>query len=458
MNNLIESIDNFNAEEAIYWAHLIKQQKKSTSCPLTSIFKGFRLTNQELSAILTELIWETLKNEDFPIVIINYKAELTEGLKVNDENVNKLCLRIIFDLGIGKGHEIDEEMLKNVLNLMNSNNYSVSSYLAHLIIKFNDYSNYSKYLLEMYYNTKSDDSIIKFRYLELFQKLNISNPQLFNTFFEEIKGILLKPENDLLFTANVLQIIQDCIDRKEQFELFLNEGIIDDIIRLITNNNSDVLVSKSLDIIANCAINQCFDSEFINSKGLNRIIYNIEPATESSVFCSCSIASLCPNDNETISNLFHTSFMNGNSEIQLAALHGLGIYFKSTSSLNHLALLTNLNSYGWFNSWLPERLSSTFDEQKSASYYALKSIITSSPDSFKFILSNSNLFANLLDRSLDSSLLGLKWKYGIIEDIKVNSDLFGCLNDPLKEMVVNYLRNGVTFIPKASQVAYEGYN
>ena len=212
----------------------------------------------------------------------------------------------------------------------------------------------------------------------------------------------MKPENDLLFNANVLQIIQDCIDRKEQFELFLQESIIDDIIRLITNNNSDILVSKSLDIIANCAINQCFDSEFINLKGLNRIIYNIEPATESSVFCSCSIASLCPNDNETISNLFHTSFMNGNSEIQLATLHGLGIYFKSTSSLNHLALLTNLNSYGWFNSWLPERLSSTFDEQKSASYYALKSIITSSPDSFKFILNNSNLFANLLDRSLDS--------------------------------------------------------
>ena len=463
VNNLIDSIDNFNVEEAIYWAHLIKQKIRSSesfsSCPLSSIFKGFQLGNHELSSILADLIWETLKDEDFPIIIQNYKSEIIEGLSLNDETINKLCIRIIFDLGIGKGHEIVGEMLKDTLKLLNSSKYSVSSYLIDQLIKYNQ-SSYCEFLLELYSKLPSDDSIMKFRYLELFQKLNMRNAQLYDTFFTEIKSILVKPEDDLLFTANVLQIIQDCIDRREQFEIFNSEGIIDDIIRIITNNsNNDILISKSLDIIANCAINGCFDSEFIYSKGLNRIIYDIEPVNASSVFCSCSIASLCPNDIEMISNLFHNFFINGTSSIQLAALHGLGIYFKSNSTIiNHVSLLSNLSSYGWFKSWLPERLNSSFDEQKTASYFALKSIISSSSDSFKFILNNTNLFANLLERSLDSSLLGLKWKYGIIEDIRIDQNLFDCLNVPLKEMVVNYLRNGVTFIPKTSQVAYEGQN
>ena len=269
----------------------------------------------------------------------------------------------------------------------------------------------------------------------------------------------MKPDDDLLLTANVLQTIQDCIDRREQFELFNSEGIIDLIIRIIAcNEYSDIIISKSLDVLANCAINQCFDTEFIHPKGLNRLVYNMEPATSSSVFCSCSIASLCPNDYEIISNLLRGFFSNGTSSIQLAALHGLAIYFES-NLLNvdiKVSMLSNLHSYGFINSWLPERLNSSFDEQKNSSYFALKSIISSSQESFKFILNNSNLFANLLERSQDQSLLGLKWKYGIIEDIRINPELFDCLNEPLKEKVIKYLRNGVTFIPKTLQVAYEG--
>lgn len=458
VNSLIEAIDNFNSEEAVYWSHLIKQKGTATahsqnifSFPLiTSIFKGFQLGNQELSSILSQLIWESLKEEDFPIIIQNYKNELMEGLKqVADEDVSKLCLRIIFDLGIGKGHQIDDEVLKVSLKLMNDGKYSVSSFLTEQLIKHSkDLSERARsLLLEMYSASDSNDSVVKFRYLELFQKTKSE------IFYMEIKTILSKPEDDLLLTANVLQIIQDCIVRREQFEIFNNEGIIELIIKTLYLHQN--IVSKSLDVLANCALNHCFDSEFIQSTGLNRIVYQIEPVTSSSVFCSCAIAALSPDDSGIISDLLKEFLFHGTSPIQLAALHGLGIYFKSTeiSSETKVSLLSNLNI---LNSWFIERLSSTFDEQKSASYFALKSIISSSKESFKFLLNLSNIFGNLLERSLDQSLLGLQWKYGIIEDVRISSDLFDCLNDPLKEKVVNYLRLGILFIPKTTQVAYEG--
>lgn len=468
INNLIDSINNDNVEEAIYWAHLLKQQKNNRKniqsfsiVLISSIFKGFQLQVEELSSILSHLIWEILEEEDFPIILENFESELIQGLKLDyDENVKKLCIKIVFDLGLAKGHSIPIEVLDLIFHLINCSNYSVSSFVIDKIIKQqNNLSSLTESLTKSY-NNIGDDSVIQFRYLELFQKLSLksdNSPLLYEKFFIEIKNIFEK--NDLVLSANVLQIIQDCIDTKDQFDIFLSEGIIDIIIGFIkTMDPSNILVSKSLDILADCSINSCFDSGFIDEKGLNRIVYNIEPITSSSVFCSCSLAASCPSDAEIISNLMESYLKYGSSSVQLAALHGLGIYFKSRiiSSESKVSVLFKLSSFNFLTSWLPEKMNSTFDEQKLAAYFALKEIITSASECFKFVLNHSNIFANILERSLDTTQLGLKWKYGIIEDIRISEDLFNCLNDPLKEIVVNYLKKGINFIPKTPQVSFEG--
>lgn len=473
LNNLIIAIEEFNTEESIYWAHLLKQQLKQQAnvnlTLLNELFKGFQLGNEELSLILSTLIWEILKEEDFPVIYEKYRKELYEGITGSkDENVLKLCLRIIFELG--SSHVIDEILVKESLKLLTTN-YSISSYLISLLTIIED-PVITKELLSLY--SKTEDSVIKFRFFELFSKrteLGISLESF--SFFDEIRIIISKPNEDPLMTVNIIQIIQDCITRKEQFEIFLNEGIIDLLLKLIENENS-IISCKVLDFLAECSISKCFDYEFIESNSLDRRILTIceedEVKKVSGVFCLATLSILSRNPQNILLNIVDYLF-HGISSVQLSALNGIGVYFKESFNSDNIEIVNNdststinsyqyqfdfllyLNSKGFFN-WLIEKINSNFIEEKSSAYFTLKSIL-SSKENLKFLLDNSIIFSIILQRNLDDSSVGLKWKYGILEKIYLNSDLFNCLNDPLKEQVKKYLGQGVTFIPKTSRVTFE---
>lgn len=474
VNNLITAIKEFNTEESIYWAHLLKQQLKQQAnvslSILNELFKGFQLGNEELSIILSTLIWEILKEEDFPVIYEKYHKELYEGITGSkDENVLKLCLRIIFELG--SSHEIDKILMKESLKILitNYSNYSISSYLINLLTNIED-PVITKELLRLY--SKTEDSVIKFRFFELFSKRTGAGISFESfPFFDEIKIIISKPNEDPLMTVNIIQIIQDCIDRKEQFDIFLNEGIIDLLLKLIENDNS-IISCKVLDFLAECSVSKCFNYEFIESNALDRRILKIceedEVKKVSGVFCLATLSILSRNPQTILMNIVDHLF-HDISSVQLSALNGIGVYFKKSdnneivnydSTINsnsqyqyQFDFLLYLNSKSFFN-WLIEKINSNFIEEKSSAYFTLKSIL-SSKENLKFLLNNSTIFSIILQRNLDDSSVGLKWKYGILEKIYLNSDLFNCLNDPLKEQVKKYLGQGVTFIPKTSRVTIE---
>ena len=280
-------------------------------------------------------------------------------------------------------------------------------------------------LIELYSKSRND-SVIQFRFLELFHHLKVSNDELNYTFFSDIKS-LITDSSDVLLSVNGLQIIQDCIERREQFDLFVNEGIIEIIIKKYIENNekeNDVLICKSLDLLAHCALLKCFDYNFIQLNGLERIVISLsdssfnESIRVSSLICAAALATLSPNP-EIFLNSYETFLINETSSIQLAAIHGLGVYFSSQNQSNQLKynflLYLSSNIKNLFI-WLKEKINSTFDEQKSAAYFALKSII-SIPENFKFVLDHSTLISTILQRNSDDSMVGLKWKYGIIEQI-----------------------------------------
>ena len=466
-NNLIQSIQDSNLEESIYWAHLLKQAidlssdstaqltaSTAASLSIDQLFLGFGFGNDELSSLLCNLIWNSLKNEDYPVIIQKYRQELIEGLRPDhlDENVQKLCLRIVFELGI----EIDHEILGNCLQLLITSNYKVSSYLISLLTKREIPLDHliSNQIIELYSKSRGD-SVIQFRFFELFQKLNLQNSnEIRRTFFSDIKSILLDNSDDYLLIANGLQIISDCVCGRDQFLIFQIEGIIEIILNLVDSSNY-FISSKSIDILANFALLNCFDFEFID--GLDRKLLLLQHPLESSLFCLAAFATISPNP-QYLLKPFPENLVHGTTSIQLAAIHGLGIYFKSTQANEDekLSILSQIisNIPNLFD-WILEKVKSTFDEQKSAAYFLLKSIL-SSEICFKHVLNTTTrIFSTLLDRNSDDSMIGLKWKYGILEQVHSDPILFSSLNDPLKAQVNKYLGQGVTFVPKSTQVAFE---
>ena len=312
----------------------------------------------------------------------------------------------------------------------------------------------------------SESTVIRFRFLELFFGLsnNVDNYDiLFENFKHDIKTIISNC-NDPLFAVNGLQTIQDCIQGKDQFDLLASEGIIDLLISLLRayySTSSNVL-SKVLEVFTACALNDCFENEFIESNGLDRIVLDIqencsnESVCESAIFCAAAFASVSKSSISLLNN-FGEILKHGNSANQLAALNGLGIYFTSkcpTNSLKH-ELLVNL--FNCFNSnffdWLDKLCNSAFDEQKAAAYTALKSIV-SIKENVKFVLDNSTLIANLLNRERDETRFGLQLKYGIIEDIYKNPELQSGFNEPLKDEFKKYLMQGIFYLSKAPRVAF----
>lgn len=464
VNGLIQAIQEFNIEEAIYWAHLIlqrqKQQQQTLSVPIDQLFIGLGLGDTVLSSLLCSLIWETVKNEDYPVIIENYRKELLQGLNESiDENVQKLCLRIVFEMS--NGMEIDQEIFNCSLNLLVKSNYSVSSYLITLILNLKlNQPNLLNTLVGIYSTTTRSDSVVQFRFLELFSKLNLEQSVGLKTaFFNELREIFNGNAGDSLLIANGLQIIQDCIYGRSQFLMFQSEGIIEIIIKLLDSSATiPAIKSKAIDLLANFALLNCFGYDFIASNGLDRkILTSDESLRESCVFCTAAFSTISE-DPKNLLVSFPDHLVHGTSSVQLAALHGLGIFFKTHSEVNtnnpKIQILLYLTENCNFFDFLVERTNSTFDEQKSAAYFVLKSIV-STEECLKLVLDTTILISNLLDRTLDNSQVGLKWKYGIFEQIYSNSNLFSCFNDTLKEQVTKYLGQGVTFVPKSTRVAFE---
>lgn len=475
-NNLLQAIKEPNESEAIYWArylknHLLQQHSIKDSnfaLPLTEIFEGFAIsTGPELSALLASIAWESIKHEDFPVIMQIYTNEIVNGLDYSqmDSEVVKLCLKVVFELGFQNGHftitnnQCTTNLPSLALKPLLAPNYAISSCIVeHLkalpteILKVH----FIAPLLELYSQSRSD-AVVQFRFLELFHLIKHDQEEIMFTFFNDLKTII-SSTNDALLSISGLQTILDCIKSKAEFDLFCKYDLINLLINhLSSSSSSNLHKNKIMDIFSETALLKCFDSSFIEGSGIDRLVSQLlqeDNCTASALYCACALASIRRGD--LLSN-FHNFLFHGNSSsIQHAALHGLGVYFSSSSSESDCSLLLNqILAYDKnFFIWLEEKTRSTFEDQKSAAFFALKSIL-SVPNGLKLALNHSSLLGNLLQRDLDDSLIGLKWKFGILEQIANSSQLRACLSDAMLAQVNEYLRNGVVFSKMTTRVAFE---
>lgn len=142
--NLVEAIQKLDTEEAIYWARLVQinpidlksQQQQQLNLPFEQLFKGFNLDETDLSVILSRLIWDSIKYEDYPVIIEKFRDQIVFGLKDSkDFNVKKLCIDIVFKLGFESGHKPDELITYYTLQLISFSNYYISALIVKVRIR-----------------------------------------------------------------------------------------------------------------------------------------------------------------------------------------------------------------------------------------------------------------------------------------------------------------------------------
>lgn len=145
INSLVNAIKQLDREEAIYWARYIQinsmdlqpqpPKKLDLNLPFAQLFEGFDLNEPYLSNLLAQLIWDSIKDEDYPVIIEKFRDQIIFGLKDSkDVDVNKLCLDIVFKLGFENGHKPDEFIIQCSLQLIRSSNCSISAVVVKVYI------------------------------------------------------------------------------------------------------------------------------------------------------------------------------------------------------------------------------------------------------------------------------------------------------------------------------------
>lgn len=151
--SLVDAIEQLDREEAIYWARYVQinstdlqsepPKQLELKLPFVKLFKGFDLNETYLSIILVQLIWDSIKNEDYPVIVEKFRDQIIFGLKDSEDvDVNKLCLDIVFKLGFQNDHKPDEFIINCALQLIRSPNCSISALVVkvkvyYYLLKFN---------------------------------------------------------------------------------------------------------------------------------------------------------------------------------------------------------------------------------------------------------------------------------------------------------------------------------
>ncbi len=465
INQLLQCIAESNAEEAAYWCRVLlnragREVSDLRGLPVDQLIPGFGLEEEELSLLLAELIMKFVRNEDFPVILERFGAVLEEGLKAEAFPIlQALCLNVVVKVGLGNGHDVRESLKIASLKCLFSDNATLSAKLIEVL------KNVKPELIEnlLLSMPKPEGPIAQFRYLEALLAVGqeSKSQKLLQSFLHLLNLLLSDPSDPLLF-ANGLHTVSGCVHSRESFLIMQENGVIELLGELLSAPD-DVKVLRIIDFFGNCALNNCLipeDASFLAQKF--RTLLEAEDASIKStlIFSICAFAakdslfeavsSLLP---EVLTALFH-----GPSAIQLAALHGLGIIFRESEDLSaaKVSLLSQLNSFlsESIFSWLHKRAQSNFDEQKSAAYFCIKGLL-SSIQGLTTALNTSSILADLLNREADDSMLGLKWKYGILEMIFKKPQLVALLNQPLREQIMRYLGQGVVFKTVSTRVAFE---
>ena len=464
INQLLQCIAELNAEEAAYWCRVLlnragRDGAELKSLPIDQLVAGFGLGEEELSGLLAEVIMIVVKDEDFPVLLERFGAALEEGLNAESLPIlQTLCLEIVMNIGLASEHDVPESLKVASLKCLFSENASLSAKVIELLkhVKPDFIENL---LLSM---PRPEDPVAQFRFMEALLAVGQGgeSQKLLQSFLNELKS-LLSESSDPLLLANALHTIADCVQGREAFLIMQQNGIIERLDALLSAPNTG-MVSRIIDFFGQCALNDCLSAEeaaYLAQK-LKHLLESEDANVKSSVtFTVCAFAakdSLFPTVSLLMPEVF-SGLVHGHTSIQLAALHGLGVIFKQESlSEAKASLLHQLNSFlsESIFSWLHKRALSNFDEQKSAAYFCIQGML-SSIEGLQAAVNTSSIMADLLNREFDDSMLGSKWKYGILEMIAKKRQLFVLLNEPLQRQVMRYLGQGVVFKAVSTRVAFE---
>ncbi len=465
INQLLQNISELNAEEATYWCRILlnragRDGDELKGIPIDQLIKGFGLGEDDLSVLLAELVMIIVKDEDFPVLLERFGAALEEGLKADSSFpiLQTLCLEIVMKIGLVNGHNVPESLKIACLKCLFSDNPRLSAKVIELLRGVK--TEFIENLLLAF--SRPNDPVSQFRFMEALQAVGqgSESQKLLQFFLHELKS-LLSSSADPLLLANALHTVSDCVQSREAFVVMQQNGIIELLDGLLSAPNGG-MVSRIVDFFGQCAFNDCLSTEeavYLASK-LRGLLENEDTNVKSSViFTLCAFASkdtLFDTVSSTMPEVF-SGLVHGHSSTQLAALHGLGLVFKQDElTPAKSSLLLQLNSYTSepIYTWLTKRALSNFDEQKGAAYFCLQGLL-SSFQGVKLALDTSSIMADLLNRDLDDSALGSKWKYGILEMVAKKTHLFELLNAPLREQVLRYLGQGVIFKAVSTRVAFE---
>lgn len=146
LNHFLVALNNFDANEAAYWCRIILNSNNVSAVPLDQVFIGFHLGDEDLSKLLARLTWEVVRFEDFPVILQKFEPQLLEGLNSNLESLNQLCVDVVFQLGLLKGHSVSETTLAAAIKLIASDHSSVSASVIK-VIGVREYVKYFKLLI-----------------------------------------------------------------------------------------------------------------------------------------------------------------------------------------------------------------------------------------------------------------------------------------------------------------------
>lgn len=460
----MQAITEFNADEALYWCKILlnrMERERGIQVPIDQIITGFALGDEDLAKALGEVLILTVSREDFSVLVERYGSALLEGLQSSGMPVlQSICIRIVLEMGLASGQTVPEKLLLAALKGLNSEHGSVSGAVIEALKKLENKLTIESLLLSL---PRPTESVAQFRFLEALMIVGQSGEShaILKTFIDELKMLLSIPD-DTLLVANGLHTASECVRGRQQYLLLKENGIID-IIASFCTVEGGVIAARSVDFFVQCVLNGSFEAEDAQdlASHLRSSLQTENLDYKSSViFAICALASKNEFFDYAASMLpsVQHALVYEHSSVQIAALHGLGIVFKEMSpSKSSVLVAVNSSLSEPLFSWLHNRALSNFEEQKNAAYYALNGLI-SSPEGLKLALDTSSLLAELLNRDRDESLLGSKWKYGILETIAKRPDLFCLLNEPLKAQVLRYLGQGVVFKAMTNRVAFEPAN
>ena len=463
VNQLLQAISEFNADEALYWCKILlnrMEREKNIQVPVDQVITGFGLGDQDLSKALGEVLILIASREDFSVLVERYESVLLDGLNSSDPILQSICIRIVLEMGLASGQSVSEKLLLAALKELNSEHGGVSGRVIEALMKVENKKTIESLLLSL---PRPTESVAQFRFLEALMIVGQSGESsvILKTFIDELRMLLSMPD-DALLVANGLHTASECVQGRQQYLMLKENGIIDMIASFCTVEGG-VIAARSVDFFAQCVLNGAFevndaqDLASILRSGLQTENLDYKSSV---VFAICALASKNEFFEYAASMLpsIQHALIYEHSSVQIAALHGLGIIFKEMSSekSNFLITFNSLLSEPLFT-WLHNRALTNFEEQKNAAYFALNGLL-SSPEGLKLALDTSSVLAELLNRDRDESLLGCKWKYGILETIAKRPDLFALLNEPLKAQVLRYLGQGVVFKAITTRVAFEPVN